>query len=536
MARTPSPAVSRGVSARRLPWLLLLLLGVALTSVPAGPAATPVPAGPAVARSSVVFVDGFESGTLESWTTSAGAEVRGDRVAHDAYAARLRGDDTPAYVMKGLKAPVADAEISADLTVVSQRSGVTLLQVKTSSGKPIASVRLNRGGSLDSLNHITGTTATSSSTLGDGGWHRLGLRIRVGAAGALHVVLDGAIVPQLSQEGNLGSAPVGRLQVGDRSGTRAELTADDVTLTDAQTAPDRTAPSSPTGVSAEPVTPTRVDLTWRAAADNRGVVRYELIRDGAVLGVSTGVSFSDVWAPPGAAAAYAIVAVDADGNRSAPSAASATTPPAPAPGTRLAADGFDRPDGPLGTAETGQPWTTDTVSVWAVESELARIIEGRDPGKTATAVDVGVSDRIKIEADITLSPTRNRANVGLSYHYGTPTMHMWAKLEVSPGHPGGLITIGRQDPTGTMSLLASARGVGLVNGETYHAGVELDGPNVRFTVSGGELTAPVTVTYSLTRAEQLVYMTTTAAGLRIRTVSDEDDGRSRWDNFTVTAI
>lgn len=202
----------------------------------------------------------------------------------------------------------------------------------------------------------------------------------------------------------------------------------------------------------------------------------------------------------------------------------------------IATDHFDRPDGGLGTADSGQPWTTDAQSIWGVESGLARILQGQDPGKTATAVDVGLSDRIRVEADITLSPTTNRANVGLSYHYGAPNMHMWAKLEVSPGHPDGLVTIGKQDPAGTTSLLASAHDVGLVNGATYHASVELDGPDVRFTVSGGNLTAPVRIEYSLTRAEQISYMGRTAAGLRIRLVWDEDDGRSRWNTFAVTAI
>jgi hypothetical protein len=113
---------------------------------------------------------------------------------------------------------------------------------------------------------------------------------------------------------------------------------------------------------------------------------------------------------------------------------------------------------------------------------------------------------------------------------------MWAKLEVSPGHPEGLVTIGKQDPTGTISLLASAHDIGLVNGGTYHARVEVDGPMVRFTVSGGTLSSPITIGYTLTAAEQIAYMGGTQAGLRIRLVSDEDDGRSRWNDFSVTAL
>ncbi|MDX6597151.1 MAG: hypothetical protein QOE87_1038, partial [Gaiellales bacterium] len=57
-----------------------------------------------------------------------------------------------------------------------------------------------------------------------------------------------------------------------------------------------------------------VALQWTAAADDRGVVSYVVARDGAPLGSTSAVAFTDSAAPPGATVVYAVSAVDAAGN------------------------------------------------------------------------------------------------------------------------------------------------------------------------------------------------------------------------------
>ncbi len=490
-----------------------------------------------VAAHTVVFSDGFESGTLASWSKAVGAVVQSTHAASGAFGLRLSATSSASYVLKQLASPVTNIDARAQIGVLSRSTRVKLLQLRTTRGAPIASIKLNGKGQLCSVDHITGRTLTSLRTLGSGTWHQVGLRVRSGGSGTLEVTLDGVVVSELSATTNLGTVGTGRIQIGDTAKFSADLVVDDVTVSDVDAAPDTSPPSAPTVVKAKPITPTRVDITWKASTDNRSVAGYEISRNGAVIGFATSLAFSDVWATPTERASYTVVAIDPDGNRSSQSAAADASPPAaPDPGTILAADGFDRPDGPLGTADTGQDWKTDANSTWGVEAGRARVLSGKDPGKTAAAVELGVSDHYRVEADITLSPTPNRANVGLSYHYAASNMHMWAKLEVSPGHPEGLLTIGKQDPTGTTSLLASAHDVGLVNGATYHARVDVDGATVQFTVSGGTLSAPITIGYTLSPTEQVAYMGGTAAGLRIRLVADEDDGQSRWDRFAVTAL
>ncbi|MGZ6825189.1 MAG: fibronectin type III domain-containing protein, partial [Mycobacteriales bacterium] len=79
----------------------------------------------------------------------------------------------------------------------------------------------------------------------------------------------------------------------DAAGNRSARTAP-VSATTAAPA-DTTAPTVPTGLTGQAVSPTRVDLSWSAASDNVGVAGYTVYRGGAVLAnVGAGfTSFSD---------------------------------------------------------------------------------------------------------------------------------------------------------------------------------------------------------------------------------------------------
>jgi cellulose 1,4-beta-cellobiosidase len=61
----------------------------------------------------------------------------------------------------------------------------------------------------------------------------------------------------------------------------------------------------------------RVRLSWGAASDNVGVVRYRVLRNGVVVGQPTSTSYRD--SPGRGTFTYTIVAVDAAGNVSPPS-------------------------------------------------------------------------------------------------------------------------------------------------------------------------------------------------------------------------
>ncbi|WP_027345221.1 PQQ-dependent sugar dehydrogenase [Hamadaea tsunoensis] len=104
-----------------------------------------------------------------------------------------------------------------------------------------------------------------------------------------------------------------------------------VSITPPPCAPDTRPPTAPTGLTAT-ADGTSVALTWNAASDDVGVRAYDILRDDVRVGTSTGTasappatSFLDSGLDPHTIYRYAIVARDAQGNSSDPSAPWTTT-------------------------------------------------------------------------------------------------------------------------------------------------------------------------------------------------------------------
>jgi hypothetical protein len=200
-------------------------------------------------------------------------------------------------------------------------------------------------------------------------------------------------------------------------------------------------------------------------------------------------------------------------------------------------DTFDRPDATaLGDAESGQPWEYFNGN-WRISSGAAVFEPG---GSVAEAtLDTGMSDAFKAEADITLSPTLDRANAGITILHRNHGNHVFCKVEVTAGHPNGFMSIGTYvGGTGT-SLLGPASfddDVGLRNGETYHVACRREGDRVVWTIDGGSLVERARVHYLLTAADIAAFGDATSQGLRSRYAFDEDDGGSRWEDFEVRPL
>jgi len=91
--------------------------------------------------------------------------------------------------------------------------------------------------------------------------------------------------------------------------------------------PDTTAPTAPATLTAVAIGTSRVDLSWSASTDDRGVVGYRVFRDGSASSLSeaTGTTYSDTSVAAATSYTYVVRAVDAAGNISASSPAAATT-------------------------------------------------------------------------------------------------------------------------------------------------------------------------------------------------------------------
>jgi hypothetical protein len=91
---------------------------------------------------------------------------------------------------------------------------------------------------------------------------------------------------------------------------------------------DTVAPAVPTGLTATASSVSEIDLSWTAATDTVGVAGYMVFRDGGTtpIGiVTTGTTFADTGLAPSSDHSYTVVAVDAAGNASAPSALAVAT-------------------------------------------------------------------------------------------------------------------------------------------------------------------------------------------------------------------
>lgn len=119
----------------------------------------------------------------------------------------------------------------------------------------------------------------------------------------------------------------------DAAGNQSELSN---SATATAPLPDTTPPAAPGGLVATASSSSTIDLSWNAATDDVGVTGYQIFRDGGAIAVGTtgGTTFSDTGLAADSTHSYAVVAVDAAGNRSALSdTASAQTFAAPAPDT-----------------------------------------------------------------------------------------------------------------------------------------------------------------------------------------------------------
>ena len=140
------------------------------------------------------------------------------------------------------------------------------------------------------------------------------------------------------------------------------------------------------------------------------------------------------------------------------------------------------------------------------------------------------ADAPRAEADITLSS--GRSNVGLTVLWKDHKNHLWTKVEITPGNPNGLISIGRRRGGTVTSLLVSTKG-GLVRGATYHVSLGVDAGVATASVTGVSVAFSRTLAYRLTAQDLAAFGAGGYAGARAKYFFDEDDGGSRWDDLTV---
>lgn len=254
-----------------------------------------------------------------------------------------------------------------------------------------------------------GSSASGSLTLNDTAWHHVALVFdgtQTGNANRLKAYVDGT-QKTLAFSGTVPSttsSSTTAFNIGKMSGEYSNGQVDDTwlfarTLSTAEIqdlaqvsapAPDTTAPSVPSGLTATAVSQSQVNLGWSASTDNVGVTGYRVYRDGAAVGTTTNTSYQNTGLNPSTAYNYTVRAYDAAGNESADSnAASATTFDPPAPDTTAPTVNLSAPaDGAtVSGSVTMTAAATDNVGVAGVKFYA----NGTQVGSEATSSPYSVS-------------------------------------------------------------------------------------------------------------------------------------------------
>ncbi len=178
-----------------------------------------------------VFSDGFESGNLSAWTLSSGLVVQGTTVHRGAFAAEGNTTAGATYAKKTLPSTYADGYSRVSFNVKSASSQVNLLRLRTAADGSLGYVFVTATGQVGLRNDVTATTTMSSAVAAPGsGWHTVELHMVVnGTSSSMEVWLDGARLSDISPTGvNLGTTPIGRLQVGEvQNGRTYDVVLDD---------------------------------------------------------------------------------------------------------------------------------------------------------------------------------------------------------------------------------------------------------------------------------------------------------------------
>jgi hypothetical protein len=177
---------------------------------------------PAAEATPPLFVDGFETGTLDQWTDAAGNVQPSTSAASGKYAARLVANGAPTLAYRQFSPAVDDLWLRARFEVASQSTQADLFRLRTFGAKAgqsfgVLTLFVTPAGRLGYRIEPTGATVVSQTTVATGVWHTLLLHVHLGdlpSAGAVDTTLDGSPVPELTGPAAVQSPAIGRVQIG----------------------------------------------------------------------------------------------------------------------------------------------------------------------------------------------------------------------------------------------------------------------------------------------------------------------------------
>jgi chitodextrinase len=340
---------------------------------------------PAVA---VLFHDGFETGDLSKWTTNNGLAAQQAKVFAGSWAAEATATGgAGASAFKNLAQSETSLYYVTRFNVLSQTTNVNLLRFRnnTVGANAMATLFVSSTGKLGLRNDVTGVATTSTTSVSRNAWHTAQVHLTVnGTSSSTEVWLDGTAVADLTLAGiNLGTNPIGRLELGDPSTARTFDVAFDEVAYDRDFIGDLTPPTPASNLTAVAHSGLEVDLTWTPGTDDVGIAGYDVYRNDALIAsVPGGTSYADKTVSPFTSYTYKLVSKDAAGNVSGFSnSASATT-------GDIFTDDF----------ESGMllKWTT----VAGLSTQMANVDSGQWAAEAASNGSAGASAQTQLDSTV----------------------------------------------------------------------------------------------------------------------------------------
>jgi hypothetical protein len=278
------------------------------------------------ARAVPLFADGFESGNLSNWTSSRSFTVQNQIVLAGSWSGRATSVGADAHAYRQLSSPQSDVYFKSAFNLISANGTTTLLRFRSGSGPAILSLNVKSAGTLVVKNHVTGASRTSSTTVTNNVPHEAQLHALVnGASSLVEVWFDGVPVGDISGTDNLGATPIGRIQLGQNSGTVSYDVVFDEVVADTQFIGSSAPPPTPTNLRATRVAAHEVILAWDPAP---GATSYRIYRDDlGQIGTSTTTSFRDATVQPETDYLYSVDACNSQGCSTPTAPLLVSTPP-----------------------------------------------------------------------------------------------------------------------------------------------------------------------------------------------------------------
>ncbi len=254
--------------------------------------------------------------------------------------------------------------------------------------------------------------------------------------------------------------------------------------------PDTAPPSVPSGLSANGVSQTQVNLSWTASTDNVGVTGYKVFRNGRQVGTPSGTSFSDTGLTAGTTYSYTVSARDAAGNSSAQSAAvngttqaPDTTPPSVPAG--LTANGVSQ-------TQVNLSWTSSSDNVGVTGYNVFRNGVQIATPTTTTYQDTGLTSGTTYAYTVAAHDAAGNTSVQSTAVNGTTQ----APDTTPPSVPIGLSANTFSMTEVDLSWVASTDNVGVTGYHVFRNGVQVGAPTgTSFSDTG--LTAGTTYNYTV---------------------------------------